>query len=218
MLRFFYGTMGSGKSTVALQIRHNLSRGGLDGLLFSQLDRSGTAVSSRLGVSADALQVSPDTDLAEVVRAHPSVDFVVCDEAQFYEPAQVEQLADLVDADGIDVYAFGLLTSFQGVLFAGTARFLELADERSELAVESRCWCGRRATHNARIVDGVQVFDGALMVVGDTPDSAEADQSTLDLRDVPDVHYELLCRAHWRAGRPASRATSPSPQLGASRR
>lgn len=51
LLRFFGGTMGSGKSTLALQIHHNLSRTGLDGVLVSRLDREGSVVSSRLGVS-----------------------------------------------------------------------------------------------------------------------------------------------------------------------
>ena len=40
MLRFSFGTMGSGKSTVALQIHHNLRRRGLRGVLMTQLDRS----------------------------------------------------------------------------------------------------------------------------------------------------------------------------------
>ena len=95
----------------------------------------------------------------------------------------------MVDDLGIDVYAFGLLTSFQGRLFPGTARMLELADIRSEIQVEARCWCGERATHNARFVDGQQVVAGQLKVVGDTggPQSGE-------------VTYDLLCRAHWMEG------------------
>ena len=50
-LRFSFGTMGSGKSTVALQIHHNLSSRGLNGLLCTHLDRQGGQVSSRLGVT-----------------------------------------------------------------------------------------------------------------------------------------------------------------------
>lgn len=194
MMRFSFGTMGSGKSTVALQIHHNLKRRGLRGLLMTQLDRSSGVVSSRLGVSADALQIVPGMDLYETVDG---MDYVVCDEAQFYEPAQVDQLARAVDDHGLDVYAFGLLTSFQGVLFPGTKRFLEVADERVEIQVEARCWCGSRATHNARLVDGEQVYDGELKVVG----------NTIDLRDQPklpvgpDVTYELLCRRHWTEGK-----------------
>lgn len=187
--------MGSGKSTVALQIHHNLRRRGLRGLLVTQLDRTSGVVSSRLGVSEEAVQVVPGMDLFELVAPY---QYVVCDEAQFYEPAQVDQLARAVDELGVDVYAFGLLTSFQGTLFPGTMRFLEVADERLEIQVEARCWCGARATHNARLVDGVQVYDGELKVVGNTVDLAEVDQSRLPVG--PEVSYELLCRRHWLQG------------------
>ena len=198
MLRFSFGTMGSGKSTVALQIHHNLRRRGLRGLLVTQLDRASGVVSSRLGVSEEAVQVVPGMDLFAYVEERMPLDYVVCDEAQFYEPAQVDQLARAVDELDVDVYAFGLLTSFQGLLFPGTARFLEVADERQEIQVEARCWCGARATHNARLVDGVQVYDGELKVVGNTVDPSEADQEKLPVGG--DVSYELLCRRHWREG------------------
>ena len=92
-LKFFFGTMGSGKSTLALQIHHNLARRGLAGALFTQLDRSGGVVSSRLGVEADAQMVEPGVDLRARIEAMAPLDFVVCDEAQFYEPDQVDQLA-----------------------------------------------------------------------------------------------------------------------------
>ncbi|MGI9601882.1 MAG: thymidine kinase [Acidimicrobiales bacterium] len=190
-LSFSFGTMGSGKSTLALQINHNLARRGLRGALLTQLDRQDAKVSSRLGVSADAIDVDPSTDLFELARTisvnEGVLDYLVCDEAQFYRPVQIEQLARVVDTLDAEVYAFGLLTDFRGVLFPGTARLLELSDHCRELQVEARCWCGRRATHNARLVDGVQVYEGELMVVDD-PDRA------------PDVRYELRCRAHWLQG------------------
>ncbi len=189
-LRFSFGTMGSGKSTLALQIHHNLAKRGLHGLLCSQLDRSGGKVSSALGVSADAVEVGPRLDLYELATAiadrHGRLDYMVCDEAQFYLPEQVEQLARVVDEMGADVYAFGLLTTFQGRLFDGTRRLLELADESVEVQVEARCWCGMSATHNARLVDGRQVYDGELFVVDD-PDDHQ-------------VTYELRCRRHWHSG------------------
>lgn len=181
--------MGSGKSTQALQIRHNLTSRGLQVLLTTQLDRQAGRVSSRLGVSAEAEVISGDSDLLQLARNHrdgPGLDAIVCDEAQFYAPEQIEQLAMVVDLLGADVFAFGLLTSFQGELFPGSRRLLELADERSELQVEARCFCGRRATHNARFIDGRQVYTGALKVVGDTSDRSNAATT-----------YELRCRFHW---------------------
>ena len=190
VLRFSFGTMGSGKSTLALQIHHNLKQRGLQGILCSQLDRTGGKVSSALGVSADAVEVGPKLDLFEMALAvasrRGSLDYLVCDEAQFYRPEQIGQLARIVDELGADVFAFGLLTTFQGELFEGTRRLLELADERVEVQVEARCWCGSRATHNARLVDGVQVYDGKLFVIDDPNDER--------------VTYELRCRRHWLSG------------------
>jgi thymidine kinase len=209
-LRFSFGTMGSGKSTLALQIHHNLSLRGHRGVLLTRLDRESSAISSRLGVSAPAVEVTPDTDVFAVIRtgvADAALDFVVADEAQFYEPDQVDQLARAVDELQVDVYAFGLLTDFRGRLFPGTARLLEVADERHELHVEARCWCGARATHNARLVGGHQVYEGQVVVVGDVegPASATAGQDQLPLGEMGDdaeVTYELLCRRHWLAGEP----------------
>jgi thymidine kinase len=47
-------------------------------------------------------------------------------------------------------------------------------------------------------VDGVQVYDGELKVVGNTVDLAEADQERLPVGG--DISYELLCRRHWLKG------------------
>ena len=197
-LRFTFGTMGSGKSTQALQIHHNLRARGLSTILMTQLDRTAGRVSSRLGVSADAEVVEPGADLFELVRARVgsigTMHAVICDEAQFYDPLQCEQLARIVDDLGVDVYAFGLLTTFQGVMFPGSARLMELADSRTEIQVEARCWCGARATHNARFVDGIQVISGATVVVGDTGGPVAGE-----------VTYDLLCRRHWTEGARAAR-------------
>lgn len=195
-LRFSFGTMGSGKSTLALQIHHNLSSRGMHGLLCTHLDREGAQVTSRLGVAVEAVDVGPKLDLFELARQHRDhhgvLHYLVCDEAQFYAPEQADQLARVVDELGADVHALGLLTDFRGRLFPATARLLEVADERCELQVEARCWCGARATHNARMVDGVQVYEGETVVIGDVEGLGAATEA--------EVAYELLCRRHWLAG------------------
>ena len=193
-LRFSFGTMGSGKSTVALQIHHNLANRQLFGLLLTTLDREGKQVTSRLGVAAPAIEVAPDLDVYSLAVANWPIHYMVCDEAQFYTEAQCEQLARVVDDLEVDVYAFGLLTDFRGKLFPGSKRMLELADEHSPLQVEARCWCGARATHNARVVNGVVVYEGDTVVVGDTRNN-EAQPLFGDA-----VRYELLCRNHFRHG------------------
>ena len=125
----------------------------------------------------------------------------VCDEVQFYSLEQCDQLARIVDDLGVDVYAFGLITDFKGLLFEGTKRMLEVADERVEMQVEARCWCGSRATHNARVINGVVVYEGETVVVGDTNDVAVP-----LFGDV--VRYELLCRRHYVRGDMGQEKTS----------
>lgn len=198
LLRFSYGTMSSGKSTFALQIHHNLAKQSRRGLLLSLFDREGARVSSRLGVSVEAIEVSEGLDLVEMAEKyaaeHGRLDYVVCDEVQFFTSEQVDQLATIADDLDVDVYAFGLLTDFRGELFEGTRRMFEVADERVELHVEARCWCGARATNNARLVNGELVREGDTIAIGDT--SSPGGEPLFG--DV--VSYELLCRRHFRSG------------------
>jgi thymidine kinase len=190
-LRFSFGTMGSGKSTVALQIHNNLASRQLFGLLLTTLDREGRQVTSRLGVAAPAIEVTPDLDLYSLAVQRWPIHYMICDEAQFYTGEQCDQLARVVDDLEVDVFAFGLLTDFRGRLFEGTQRLLEIADEHDPIQVEARCWCGARATHNARVVNGVVVYEGDTVVVGDT--SGADDQRLFG----DSVRYELLCRQHF---------------------
>ncbi len=188
-LVFFSGTMDCGKSTLALQMDHNHRARGRQGLIFTRLDRAGESVlSSRLGLATSAVEVAEDLDLWEVVVAQLTaggkVDFLICDEAQFYTPAQVEQLARIVDELDIEVYAFGIMADFRTQLFPGSQRLVELADRTQVLQVAALCWCGARATHNARVVDGVMVVEGDQVVVGDVATGES------------EVEYEVLCRRH----------------------
>jgi thymidine kinase len=167
-LIYYCGTMDSGKSTLALQTAHNHQSRGRTGLIFTNKDRAGSGViSSRLGLSSPAIEVNPDLDIHKMVVDKLSmgerVDYIICDEAQFYESVQIDQLARVVDGLGIDVFAFGILADFRTKLFPGSARLVELADRVNTLQVEALCWCGSRATHNARTVGGVMVVEGELL-------------------------------------------------------
>ena len=63
-VKFFYGPMDCGKSTLALQIDHNHARQGRHGLL---LIKTGPAqpgqITSRMGFASPAIEVSDDLDL-----------------------------------------------------------------------------------------------------------------------------------------------------------
>lgn len=187
-LTFFTGPMNSGKSTLALQIDYTESTAGRRGVRFTSRDRAGASViSSRIGLAEQAVEVTPEFDfwgfVAGEFAAGHRVDYLVCDEAQFYEATQIDQLARLVDDLGIDVHCFGILHDFRTAMFPASARLVELSDRIEQLQARPRCWCGRPATHNARTVGGVMVTEGSQVVVGDTAPGAE-------------VAYEVLCRKH----------------------
>ena len=195
-LIYFTGPMNCGKSTLALQVDYTEASAGRRGLLFTSFDRGGEAViSSRIGLSAAAIEVTPTFDFwgrvtDELTSGH-RVDYLVCDEAQFYTEAQVNDLARIVDELGIDASCFGILTDFRTELFPGSRRLVELADRIEMLQARPRCWCGAPATHNARIVNGVMVVEGDQIAIGDMDAAAV-------------VRYEVLCRRHHRLRMPSS--------------
>ena len=198
-LIYYCGTMDSGKSTLALQTEHNHTTRGRRGLVYTSHDRAGSGIlSSRLGLQVPAIEVTDALDfhraIVEMLSQGDRIDFLICDEAQFYAPEQVEQLCRVVDELHVDVYAFGIMTDFRTRLFPGSARLVELADRVQVLQVEALCWCGARAIHNARTVDGVMVVEGDQVMVGDVAGSTHAGT----------VAYEVLCRRHYRARRTAS--------------
>lgn len=187
-LIYYCGTMDAGKSTLALQTAHNHESRGRLGVIFTSNDRAGVGVlSSRLGLQKPAVEVTTELNLHSYVRDLVSngnrIEYVICDEAQFYSSEHIEQLAMIVDGLGIEVYAYGILADFRTKLFPGSARLVELADRVSTLQVEALCWCGARATHNARTFGGIMVTEGEQVFVGDT------DSDTV-------VGYEVLCRRH----------------------
>ncbi|UQX86671.1 thymidine kinase [Jatrophihabitans telluris] len=191
-LKFFYGPMDCGKSTLALQIDHNHARQGRHGLVLTRYDRSGRpTITTRVGLAHDAIEVTDELDLVRLVRqqwaAGRRVDYLIVDEAGFLNPEHVDQLAELVDESHVDVYCFGLSTDFRSRLLPGAKRLIELADEISAIQVEVLCWCGRPGQQNARVVHNRVVREGDTVVVADTAvDDA--------------VRYQVLCRAHYRSG------------------
>jgi thymidine kinase len=78
---------------------------------------------------------------------------------------------------------------------------VELADRTQVLQVEALCWCGKRATHNARTENGEMVTEGDVIVVGDV--EARDTEPTV-------VAYEVLCRQHHRRRMTAARARAVS--------
>ena len=187
--------MNSGKSTALLQAAFNYEERDQQVLVAKpQIDTKGEAfIVSRLGVTRRVdFTVAPDEDIyvaftreRERVLKERGVDVscLLVDEAQFLTEGQVDDLLRIAIQESVPVLAYGIRTDFQTVAFPGSRRLLEIAHSLEEL--KTICRCGRKAMFNARLVDGVFVFDGDQVAI-DT-------SSELSARHV--VSYESLCGA-----------------------
>ena len=177
-LYFRYGAMGSSKTANAIMVQYNYRERGQNALLLKpRLDsRDGERiVGSRSGLSAPCEFVE-DLDSIDL----SIYDCLIVDEAQFLSKEQVLSLVNVVDDLGIPVICYGLRADFRGNLFEGSHWLLAWADAIEEL--KTVCWCGRKATCNARVVDGAVTKSGEQIVLGGNES------------------YVALCRRHWAAG------------------
>ena len=177
-LYFRYGAMGSSKTANAVMVQYNYRERGCEVLMLKpQLEnRDGaTIVRSRCGLEAECRFVEelPQIDLTGIAC-------VIVDEAHFLTRAQVLSLVDIVDERDIPVICYGLRTDFRGELFEGSRELLCWADTIEE--IKTVCWCGRKATFNARVQGGRIVREGEQILLGGNSTSIS------------------LCRKHWKSG------------------
>ena len=167
-LYFKYGAMGSSKSAQALITQFNYEELGMTvWLIKPSVDtRDGAdVIRSRIGLERRAQVITPEQDIVKEYRKAGRHDVIIADEAQFFTPAQIDQLRELVDTEDLPVLCFGLRTDFLTHFFPGAQRLMELADSLTE--IKTVCACGRKATVNARIDgDGRIVTEGAQVMLG----------------------------------------------------
>jgi thymidine kinase len=152
-------------------------------------------VTSRIGIEAAAEAIEPGESLEHHVETllRRGISILVIDEVQFATVSQIDELACIVDEHGIDVHAFGLSADFLLNVFPASARLFAIADWAHELPLTSSCWCGKKGRCNARVVNGVVAREGTQFVTGDVSEGA--------------VHYQVLCRAHYRLGQLSAHAS-----------
>ena len=177
-LYFRYGAMGSSKTANAVMVQYNYQERGRKVLMLKPKleNRDGaTIVRSRCGLEAQCRFVE---ELEEI--GLDGIECVIVDEAHFLTAEQVKRLVDIVDERDIPVICYGLRSDFRGELFEGSRELLRWADTIEE--IKTVCWCGRKATFNARVSNGHIVREGEQIMMGGN--SA----------------YVSLCRRHWREG------------------
>ncbi len=186
-LYYRYSTMNAGKSIELIKVAYNYEERGKRVLTLAPCvdDRYGSGlITSRIGIQREALVVSDKTNILELFLSENSkkkIDCVLIDECQFLKKHHVQELVEIVDSCDVPVLAYGLKNDFRNELFEGSYYMLVYADKIEE--IKTICWCGRKATMVARIVDGKFVKQGEQIVVGGN-----------DM-------YVSLCRKHYNDGR-----------------
>lgn len=170
---FKYAAMNAGKSTQLIQAAFNYTERGMKPLVLKpSIDTrsKATEVSARVGIACPCTSFTKSESIIDVVLDNTEdftrIDVVLIDEAQFMSEEQVVQLIFIAKCLKIPVVCYGLKNDFSGNLFEGSAKLLAIADKFEEL--KTVCWCGSKATQNARVnSEGEMVLEGETVEVGD---------------------------------------------------
>ncbi|TRW27745.1 thymidine kinase [Criibacterium bergeronii] len=168
-LYFRYATMNGGKTLDLIRSAYNYQEMGMDVIVLKPEIGTRTEeineLFSRAGVRFSCTPFSKEADLNQIILNGKNYRAVFVDEAQFLTKEQVDQLSRIAELNDIPVLCYGLRNNFKTELFEGSKRLMELADTIGE--IKSICKCGRKATQNARLIDGKMATDGAEILIGD---------------------------------------------------
>ncbi len=186
-LYYRYSTMNAGKSIEVIKVAHNYEEMGKRVMVLSSgLDNryGDNKIVSRIGLERDAVMVYDETNILILFleeNQKEKIECVIVDECQFLKKHHVEELIEIVDSCNTPVLCYGLKNDFKNELFEGSYWLLVYADKIEE--IKTICWCGKKATTNARIVDGKIVKTGEQIQIGGNE------------------LYIPLCRKHYNDGR-----------------
>ena len=193
-LFFRYSAMDAGKTLDLIKVAFNYKDRGQNTLILnSAIDNSRAGVNkvkSRVGFDSEAISTNINDNLLDLIKSENSktkIDCILVDEVNFFSAVQVDQLSDVVDYLKIPVICYGLRTDYCGRSFPAAARLLAIADAIEEL--KTICHCGRKATYNMLIRNGVAVKEGEMFVVDNDKLKSE------------DTRYTSVCRTHWKEGK-----------------
>jgi thymidine kinase len=188
--------MNAGKTLELIKVAHNYEERGKRPLILTPRvdDRYGAGkVVSKAGLERDAIPFSEENNLLDLFLAEnniAAVDCVLVDEGQFMKKRHVIELTEIVDGFDVPVMVYGLKNDFKNELFEGSQYLLLYADKIEE--IKTICWCGRKATMIARVIDGQFVRKGEQVLVGGNE------------------MYVSLCRKHYKDGMIGDECTRPA--------
>lgn len=140
-LYFYYGTMGAGKTALAINKAYEFKARGMETYVYTPKEVNQDQLDSRCGSN---IKVS-NVELCYV----KDNSILIIDEAQFLSVEEVKQIRLLCTYKGCMAFCFGLLTTFQKELFEGSKAIISNADTIRE--VQCMCEeCSKKAIRNYR--------------------------------------------------------------------
>ena len=189
-LIFYYGVMGSGKTTELIKTYEIYKRKGLDPVVIKPSidNREGTffgwgITTSRL-LKYKSIPAYYFKNLKEELKTL-NYKTILVDEAQFMTREDVIYLSKLVEQENTNVLAYGLKTDINGHLFSGSEALLTFADKFQEL--EALCEepnCYEKAILHNRYINGKL--------------DANSQQVAIEKGNIT---YKAVCRKHWLKGK-----------------
>jgi len=192
-LFFRYSAMDAGKTLDLLKVAYNYNDRGQHTLIItSSIDRRAgdNNVKSRLGLNKEAISTNIGDNLFDLIKQENDKEPIACvliDEIHFFSVEQINQISDVVDYLNIPIICYGLRSDYRGIAFPSAAQLLAIADTLEEL--KTICHCGKKATFNMLIKNGVVIKTGESIVVDDDKLQEQA------------TRYMSVCRKHWKEGK-----------------
>ena len=189
-LIFYYGVMGSGKTTELIKTYEIYKRKGLDPVVIKPSidNREGTffgwgITTSRL-LKYKSIPAYYFKNLKEELKTL-NYKTILVDEAQFMTREDVIYLSKLVEQENTNVLAYGLKTDINGHLFSGSEALLTFADKFQELEAlceESNCY--EKAILHNRYINGKLDTNSQQVAI-----------------EKGNITYKAVCRKHWLKGK-----------------
>lgn len=152
-LKFYYGTVGSGKTCYLLNVCFNYENAGWKVLTIKpSTDTRSCDIETRAGIPARKVNITikPDESLKAYEEPISKADVILVDECQFLTETQVKELRNISFNFKLDVLCFGLRTDSDLNLFPASAVLMALSDELIE--VKTICSvCGHHASFNKKV-------------------------------------------------------------------
>ncbi len=169
-LYFRYGVMGAGKTRDLQKNYYSYKEDGKEVVIMKpMIDTKGNnniiARDNQKNKVDFAISKTDNIYLivANYIIEH-NLDYILVDEAQFLEPNQILELADIVDYLNIPVICYGIRTDFKNKLFPGGEELFAIADVREEIV--KTCSCGRPSICNIRFdKDENAIFEGDQVAI-----------------------------------------------------